>query len=220
MKQINAEFVRETRQALGMTQIEFAEKIGASQGRLSKWEKGLDSPSTKYALQILALAQNNALMKERLVPLGAGGAEPTPFLVVGEVQAGAWNESIEWDHDGQKQVYVTPPPGLERIDVRGFEVRGTSMNSVYPDGTLVFVQATISNGVIPKSGQHVLVSRRNKTGLYEATLKEFSIDEDGKNWLWPRSTDPNHQTPIPYDDGNSEDVTITGIVRFSVLRAP
>lgn len=220
MKDISAQFIRETRQSLGMTQVEFAEKIGASQGRLSKWEKGQDSPSTKYALQILTLAQQNALMKERLVPLGAGEAVPVPFLVVGEVQAGAWMESIEWGHDEQKQVFVTPPPGLEGVDVRGFEVRGTSMNSVYPDGALVFVQATISNGVSPKSGQHVLVSRRNKTGLYEATLKEYVVDDEGKHWLWPRSSDPKYQAPVPYDDGNSEDVTITGIVRFSVLRAP
>ncbi len=220
MQELNGEFIKETRQALGMKQAEFAAEIGTSQGRLSKWERDEDKPSAQFTIRILQLAQRASTLRENLVPLGGGGAPTKPYRIVGEVQAGVWMEAVEHEYDDQKEVYITPPPGLENMDLSGFEVRGSSMNSIYPDGSIVFVEATISNGVRPRSGQHVMVNRRNKSGLYEATLKEFVIDNDGSHWLWPRSTDPNHQTPISYDDGHSEDATITGVVRFSILRAP
>lgn len=220
MKPITGKFVKDVRKAMKMTQKQLADRIGADQGLVSRWEREELTPSTKYALYLFHLAREAGLREDAVTPLGSGGAPPRAYRIVGQLQAGVWMEAIEWAYEDQREVHVTPPPGLEYVDVQGFEVRGTSMNAVYPHGTLVFVQPTISNNIIPKSGQHVLVSRRNKSGLYEATLKEYVKDEDGRVWLWPRSTDPKHQAPIALDDGESEEVTVTGIVRFSVLRAP
>ena len=215
-----AKRVRKIREALGLTQIEFADAIGASQGRVSKWERGENKPSTEHWDQIIKLAGTDGRGLEGVVPLGAGGSPPRTYRIVGEVQAGVWMEAIEWEYDDQIEVALTPPAGLEHADVKGFRVRGSSMNKIYNEGTVVYVQPTISNGIEPKSGQYVLVSRRNNDGLYEATLKEFVVDDSGRRWLWPRSHDPRYQAPVALDNGEAEEVTVTGIVRFAVMQAP
>lgn len=137
--------------------------------------------------------------------------------VVGELRAGDWREAIEFAPDDQFDVSAPMHPGLPDIPLRGFIVRGPSMNRLYPDGTLVFVAATIANGITPKNGQRVLVQRMDKRGLVEATLKELVVNEDGSKWLWPRSTDPQHQAPILYGKTGEEEVTITGIVMASFV---
>src|SRR6185437_6658274 len=81
-----------------------------------------------------------------------------------------------------------------------------------------FAAATISNGLRPMNGDHVIVARRNRDGLFEASLKEYVLNDDGSRWLWPRSTDPEHQAPLQY--GGAEEVTITGIVKASYVTRP
>lgn len=212
---LNGKELKRIRAALDKTQAEFAAMIGTSQGRYSKWERDEDSPSGKYALRILELSGGG--MSTR--PLGVEA--PVRLVnVVGELQAGAWREAIEWAPDDQYSVPAYPPPGREDCDVQGFIIGGDSMNMYYPPGSLVFVEPTIPTGKTPKPGQHVLVSRRNKDGLYEATLKEYVVNEDGSKWLWPRSHHPEHQAPIAYRDNGAEEVTITGIVRYSTISAP
>ena len=63
----------------------------------------------------------------------------------------------------------------------------------------------------------VIVQRRNADGLFEATLKEYVVDEHGKKWLWPRSYDPEHQSPVQYKGGN--EVTITGVMASFIVEA-
>lgn len=220
MKNDYADRVKKIREALGLTQVQFANAIKASQGRVSKWERGENVPSGEHWDRINKLAGADGRGLEGIVPLGAGGSPPRTYRIVGEVQAGVWMEAIEWEHDDQIEVALTPPLGLEGVDVKGFRVRGASMNKIYGEGTVVYVQPTISNGIEPRSGQYVLVSRRNRDGLYEATLKEFVVDGEGRRWLWPRSYDPKHQAPLALDNGESEEVTVTGIVRFAVTQAP
>jgi repressor LexA len=120
-------------------------------------------------------------------------------FVVGAVQAGVWREAIEWD--GDDWYSVTPPrpktnrfPGIERF---GLEVRGSSMNRKYPEGTVVIVVRFGDIARPPKKGERVVVLRRShETGHYEATLKEYDRDEQGRHILWPRSDDPEFQTPF------------------------
>lgn len=71
----------------------------------------------------------------------------------------------------------------------------------------------------PKSGDRVVVQRVSTDGLYEVTLKEYVVDENGKTWLWPRSTDPDHQAPIRYvsKGRGTEGVHILGVVVASFV---
>lgn len=66
----------------------------------------------------------------------------------------------------------------------------------------------------PRHGDFVVVYSHHCDGKTEATVKELRIDDEGKRWLWPRSTKPEHQQPvdvdIPHEDIRS--IEIKGIV--------
>lgn len=47
--------IKDIREALGLTQAEFAEKLGTSQVAVSRWEKGLVRPGVEYLSRIAAL---------------------------------------------------------------------------------------------------------------------------------------------------------------------
>lgn len=127
----------------------------------------------------------------------AGPIKLTRIYVKGAVQAGIYRDAIEWDGDEWYSMTVPTDdrfPGVERF---GIEVRGNSMNAVYPEGTVVLVVrfGDIARG--PKSGERVVALRRSaETGEFEATLKEYQLDGQGRHILWPRSDDPDFQSPF------------------------
>lgn len=61
---------------------------------------------------------------------------------------------------------------------------------------------------------HVIVYSHRHDGTVEATVKELRIDDDGRRWLWPRSSKPEHQLPIEIDSPPEgiETIEIKGIV--------
>lgn len=142
--------------------------------------------------------------KEYLLDAAADGEASTPasgvslarIFVRGAVQAGIWREAIEWE--GAEWYSLTVPtddrfPGVERF---GLEVVGQSMNRLYPDKSIVIAVrfGDIARG--PEPGERVVVLRRSPTDEYEATLKEYARDDQGRHILWPRSTEPEFQTPF------------------------
>lgn len=201
------------KEKLKLNQTELAKKLGLpDQSRVSKWESGQRVPNAIHSAMLAELAGVPVAEFLGVRPLRADEVATRIIMLVGEVCAGDWREAIEWDFDEQRPVSVPLHPSLTDIPLQGFVVRGPSMNMLYPEGTYVFVAATITNGLKPKNGNRVLVSRRSKDGLYEATLKEYVVDENGSRWLWPRSYDPEHQAPLRYRADGAEDITITGIV--------
>lgn len=133
-------------------------------------------------------------------------AEPDPppstfalskVTVRGSVQAGVWREAMEWMPDEWFAVTVPADPRYPDIERFGLIVRGTSMDRLYPDGTIILAVRFADLGRGPSSGERVVVLRRDKqSGEYEATLKEYVVDGSGRHVLWPRSSDPEFQTPI------------------------
>ncbi len=88
------------------------------------------------------------------------------------------------------------------------------MDQVYPDGsTIVCIKLHTIEGAL-ESGKNVVVYRRRADGLTEATVKQYIVDATGKAWLWPRSSHPEHQAPIPVPapDGSDEEVWIEALV--------
>lgn len=209
--------IRELREKLGLSQVEFATRLDEDQSKISKWERGKQRPNADGAAKLAALAGQSVAEWWGVAPLRATDINAPMVRVIGELRAGAWREAVEWPHDDQFTVPVPRDPAKPALPLQGFIVRGESMNRIYPDGTLVFVAATIPNGIKPKSGDIVLVQRRNRDGLYEATLKELVVSEDGARWLWPRSSDPEHQAPLQYRSTDAEEVTVTGVVDTAVL---
>lgn len=118
--------------------------------------------------------------------------------VVGVVQAGLFTEALEWDAARRYSIKMPVndgyPSALKRY---ALEVRGESMNRVFPDGSLVSVIDFDELGRPPETGDYVVVMRRDKHGAgFEATIKAIQIRDDGSACLWPQSTDPDFQQPF------------------------
>jgi hypothetical protein len=142
--------------------------------------------------------------------------------LVGVLQAGDWREAVEYPEGDQRLIEAPIPNTIDgiptsRLELQAFEVAGSSMNQVYPPGTTVYAASTMSYRE-PEHEDRVIVIRKDKHGLVEATLKELIIGEDGKKWLWPRSYDPEYQAPLQYRNGSDGDeVMISGIVVASLV---
>lgn len=215
-----AERVLELRKSFGMEQPEFARFIGLpkdGQSSISKWEAGKSAPGAKAAALLAMKGGKDALYYQGLEPFSSvPSASIRMANIVGEVQAGAWREAIEFPPDEWDSFPI--PPNTPNFDMQGFIVRGTSMDQVFPDGTVVLVAGTIANRIAPRSGDYVLVQRVNADGLHEASLKQYVVDVDGSKWLWPRSNDPRFQAPLLV--GENDDATITGRVMRAELDFP
>lgn len=133
---------------------------------------------------------------------GKGGPQsakrPTkPIYLRGYVQAGLWQPNWEWEGeaDAWQEVVIPRPPRFAGVDLFALEVRGESMNLVYPPGTLL-ICASVHDLPDRQSGDAVIIRRWNDAGDVEMTCKEFRQEPDGSIWLWPRSSRPEHQMPI------------------------
>jgi len=138
--------------------------------------------------------------------------------VRGMVQAGNWREAVELPRE--EWTYFDLPaderyPGIERFLLK---VNGPSMDQVFPSGSVIECIRFIDLGRDPKHEEYVVVHRRRKDGLYEATVKQFMVAENGKRWLWPRSNDPAHQQPIALEaDGAVEELFVQALVIRATL---
>ncbi|MDB5453850.1 MAG: hypothetical protein JWO33_2428 [Caulobacteraceae bacterium] len=156
---------------------------------------------------------------------GAEGVGSGEFLpparrvpVRGVVQAGAWSEVgvEEAPHDWtffEAQEY-------QRAQLFALDVRGPSMNRVFPDGSRVICAQPHEAGV--RDGDYVAV-RRTRGGMVETTLKQLVVEAGGQIMLYPRSTDPAHQTPLRLERApeSQEGPEVIGVVvgRTEVVRA-
>ncbi len=157
-----------------------------------------------------------------LSTISGGAVSPTALgtvKVIGEVQAGVWREALEWPEEDQYVAPVAAEPSYAQFRQFGLRVRGPSMNEIYPDGSIAICVNLIELGRDPKPGQRVVVLRRSNAGAdigFEATIKELRRDDAGDYWLWPRSTDPNFQTPWKlqheYAHDDNEDIRIVSLV--------
>ena len=214
--------IKELRKAKRLTQQALAKLIGVNTSTISKWEtgeQGLHADNAGTLAAMLGVTVEYLMGREKKKSGLNASPRSIPLQVVGELQAGVWREAIELPPEDQETVPFFVPPEYRSFTMSAYVVRGNSMNIPFPPGSYVAVASTIANGITPRSGQKVLVSRRNRDGLYEATIKEYVVDENGAEWLWPRSTSPEHQAPIRFRDSGTEEVVITGVVILAQVLA-
>jgi phage repressor protein C with HTH and peptisase S24 domain len=131
---------------------------------------------------------------------------PTAIWVTGYVEAGAFREAIEWDSSRWYAVDV-PVPERFRKRARALEVRGVSMDLEYRPGSIV-IWVDYLDFRPPRHEDHVIVYSHHRDGTVEATVKELRIADDGRRWLWPRSSHPEHQAPVDIENPPEEIETI------------
>ena len=145
-------------------------------------------------------------------------AELGPRLFVkGEVAAGVWKEAWEVDPD-EWEVFTGRADVSAPLQKRfGLRVVGSSMDLIYPPGTILECVEYDFSEPIP-SGKRVIAVRRRLDGSVEATVKELVRDDDGTEWLVPRSSSPAHQA-FRGGETDSPDIArveIIGIVVASI----
>jgi SOS-response transcriptional repressor LexA len=142
-------------------------------------------------------------------------ADVSGIMVRGAVQAGVWKESLEWD---ESDWYTVPMPSEDPrypgIPLFGLEVRGPSMNKVFPEGTILACVHLIHAPVDVEPGRYVIAEQVNEHGEFESTVKQLRKDADGTYWLWPCSDDPRYQTPLKVNGGKTCRITAL-VVRSS-----
>lgn len=145
------------------------------------------------------------------VPDADDSSELAPRMVpvIGEVRAGVWAEIPE--NERSEDVVAVDLPAYRRARLFALRVVGSSMDRYYKDGSTVIVCPADEAGV--RDGDHVIVRRRRGV-LYETTVKEIVVEEDGGISLYPRSDDPAYQTPYRLEMARDADdgPAIIGVV--------
>lgn len=192
--------------------------------KIARWAKqaGVDKNSIYNFLnrhsQSLDLRTYAKLARAVESPVwGLTGDEPEPqsptlIWVVGSVEAGTFREAVEWDPSLWFSVDI-PVPERFRGKAKALQVRGSSMNVDYPEGSIA-VWVDVLDFRPPRPGDDVLVYAHGHDGGIEASLKELKVDDQGRRWLWPRSFDPLHQAPIDIaaPPENVRTIEVQGIV--------
>ena len=109
-----------------------------------------------------------------------------------EAEAGVWRRSAKLPPE--KWLMVPIPKGLLAPEPAAFAVRlkGAGADRLYLPGTIA---VCVPLSEVPlRTGCRVLVHREGGR-RHELTLRELVLGE-GRAWLWPRSSHPEHQVPI------------------------
>lgn len=214
----------------GMSQSELARRIGSAPQTIQSLLSG-QSKTSRHSAKIAAALNVRALWLETgegpmsllpqpsaAYPQGStvsaisGTLSLSPTRVVGHVQAGLFQEALEWPRDQQWEVAIPIVPSYSTLPVVALEVRGPSMDALYPHGSIVVCVKFADLGRQPRTGERVIVHRTTANGLTEASVKEYRVDRDGQPRLWPRSTHPDFQAPLSLTSNTEEEVTVTHLV--------
>jgi transcriptional regulator with XRE-family HTH domain len=212
--------IRNLRRSLGLNQTALAERLGVTQASVSRWEKG----SVPDGPRLSQLADLAGVSVREFISSAESGAEPLlgRYFVRGEVAAGVWTVAYEWPENDWLPYsggsHIEAPQG-KRF---GLVAKGESMNLIYPEGTVLdCVAIDVFNGELV-SGQRVIVERVRTDGEIEATVKEYAVADDGREWLLPRSSNPAFQAPIAMDDPGPDiqEIRIVAVVVGSYRAEP
>jgi len=186
-----------------LTQDQLAEAVKKTRGAVSQWESGDVRPRHSTLIAIAkATGKDLRWLESGLQPDVIG------MRVIGEVAAGLWKEgSVEFKPYGMP---VAAHPGYPAEMQRLYKVTGDSVNKVVEDGAYVHCVSVVDGGIIPESGDLVIVCRHNH-GLSEYTAKRLVISE-GRKILRPESTDEQWQTDIEINGDEATTAVITDVI--------
>lgn len=132
------------------------------------------------------------------------------IYVKGAVQAGAWKDAAEWPDQTEESIAV-PAPMRQYPNLYALKVAGLSMNREFRPGTILLVTPVHDYCGAIETGLFV-ICQRAEHAQFETTVKQLEIKDD-RYWLYPRSTEPEHQAPleVPPPESWSGDTISAGI---------
>lgn len=134
--------------------------------------------------------------------------------IIGEVAAGVWLDT-EADEFIEEEIELPEDPRFPNEKQFVLRVRGTSINKKAPHGALVRCLDLFAAPREPAEGDWV-VARRQRGRTFETTVKELRTGPQGME-LWPSSTDPKWQEPVPLVDGDGSHEETSVVVTAFVL---
>ena len=203
--------IGEIRAQVGLSQEDLADRMGIHRVTVANIERGKQRLTQEWMLRF---SEALNVSPEHLITLPPAGEV---VHVVGAVQAGSWQEHSTWAEPEQYTIYMPALPEWRSYPKQASEVRGTSMNELYPPGSVVVWVSIFDHKENPIPGKRYVIERQ-KHGEYEVTLKEYQIGPDGNGWLIPRTTDPSQKTPIPIIGSEDETLRIVGRVIWVARR--
>ncbi|MFM2484433.1 LexA family protein [Celerinatantimonas yamalensis] len=195
----------------GLTQQQLAKAVGVSHVTISQWERGDTTPKGSNLYQLAKVLNCSAEwllyglgeMPSNTVNLLAnvtdGPIIKGSYPLISWQQAGNWTQVHE-SYSDQATQYSCPVNCSEQTFV--LKVQGVSMEPIFHDGDLVFVDPNLKY----KHGSYVIV---RLDGHHEATFRQLIV-EGGHHYLKP--INPNWPEPIISLTGHSH---VVGVVIFS-----
>ena len=148
-------------------------------------------------------------------------APQTEGLVIAPIkarlQAGIWTEHPHDAIDGRGPVFVPADMAPRGAKVYAAEVVGSSMNRVYPEGTIVVLEARFDDASSLIAGRRYHVERRRPDGSVESTIKTVKRRPDDSIWLVPESDDPAFQAAISLPSSDGEQISFVGRVLLAIV---
>ncbi|HEY4358251.1 MAG TPA: XRE family transcriptional regulator [Acidobacteriaceae bacterium] len=206
------------RKSAGQNQADFGRKYGVSQVAVSRWEKGLDQPSTKILLQ-MAEDTSDARLKEDLLAIAGikrvpetGAPSLPPLRLVKQlrdsVAAGTPRATDESQIERMLPFALDFFPGGGEL--YALKVSGDSMAPIVPDGYIVIVDTSRRD---PKKLLKHMVAAREGDGV---TIKWLRNDGD-IYMLVPQHTSIDYPVRIMRPEG---DFSIVGEVVYIMGKPP
>jgi len=196
----------------GRSQSALARFMGLVPEQVNRICKGTRQIKASEAEQIHNYLESTVSGGAAITPLSTRRIIVSGIPLRGTVEAGSWREVPLTDMELE---YFPAPKSLVDAGAYGLRVAGPSMNLRYPEGTIVIVLPW-HGGPLP-FGRRVIVERVRADGLVETTIKEMVKAADGSPELWPRSSHPAHQKPIPLDTADGITVRLIGVVKSSYI---
>mgnify|MGYP001022038939 CR=1 FL=1 len=130
--------------------------------------------------------------------------------VRGYVQAGVFREASEEEVAEDMFVTILRDPDVDPNHMFALQVIGQSINRQAADGSFVICLDVFHAPRRPMHGDWVIV-RAMDHGRAETTVKQLRIT-DGRQELWPDSTDDRYQSPVFVGKNNGQEVSIVAFV--------
>lgn len=145
-------------------------------------------------------------------------ASLTPARIVGTVKASYWQD-VSDHHEYEEGEFVPSASNFPPEWQYAYEVDGPSVNKVAKDGDIL-VCVDLIQSMLPVEENDLVIVERTRYGgaMLERTAKRVRRTMSGFE-LWPDSTDPDFQEPIPMSSGDDNEVRIRAKVIW-IVRKP
>ena len=156
---------------------------------------GRSNSLSQQTMEALARVIPDASIEE-LAGFRSKVVEPKTVLVKTAAVAGLFRDTFERPLRAQEEILLPIPSVMIEAGAYAIAVEEPGAERLYAKGSILAVMP-LGTSYAPelRTGLRVILQRM-RNGKIEVTVREVEISGT-KSWLWIRSTDPEHQQPIP-----------------------